>query len=80
MYKNTSAAEKKRLYKGAKLHLAKSVTERRKALKLSQEDLGFRIGADQAYISRVESGKLNPTLETIAELAEALEMKFETFL
>jgi transcriptional regulator with XRE-family HTH domain len=80
MYQNTSPAEKKKLYKEAKSHLAQCVSARRKALKLSQEDLAFRIGASQGYISLIESGKLNPTLETIAELADALELEFEAFL
>lgn len=39
---------------------------------LSQEELGIRIGADQAYISRMESGQFNPTLDTIEQLSNAL--------
>ena len=39
---------------------------------LSQEELGLRIDADQAYIGRLERGLLNPTLESVAEIAQAL--------
>ncbi len=39
---------------------------------LSQEDLALRIGADQAYVSRVEAGQMNVTLETAEQIAAAL--------
>ncbi len=32
----------------------------------------MRISADQAYISRIESGQMNVTLETMEEIANAL--------
>lgn len=32
----------------------------------------MRIGFDQAYVSRLEAGQLNPTLETIGLLSLAL--------
>jgi transcriptional regulator with XRE-family HTH domain len=45
----------------------------RLAMKLTQEELAFRVGAvDQAYISELEHGKGNPTLQTIHDLAKAL--------
>jgi len=50
----------------------------RKQSGLSQEELGHRIGADQAYISRIEAGQLNPTIETIAELAFVLKVPIKT--
>lgn len=46
----------------------------RKQAELSQEELGHKIDADQAYVSRLEAGHLNPTLETISELASVLEI------
>ena len=46
----------------------------RKGSALSQEELAMRMDADQAYISRLEAGQLNPTLETIAEIAQALDV------
>lgn len=39
---------------------------------LSQEELAMRIDADQAYISRVEAGQMNVTLETADQIAQAL--------
>jgi len=49
----------------------------RKQAELSQEELGHKIDADQAYISRLEAGHLNPTLESISELASALGVTVE---
>lgn len=49
-----------------------AVRARRAALRISQEELALRIGADQAYVSRVEAGAMNVTLETAQQLAEAL--------
>ena len=40
---------------------------------LSQKQLAQRSGIDQGDISRIERGKLNPSLELLQRLAEALE-------
>ena len=68
-----------------KQHFGNAVRKRRKELGLSQEELAMRINsgeagedgkakyADQTYISKIELGQANVTLETIAVLAEALE-------
>lgn len=49
-----------------------NIQKLRQEAKISQEELGSRIDADQAYISRLEAGELNPTLDTLALLAGAL--------
>jgi len=41
---------------------------------MSQFDLENEIGASAGVISRIESGKVNPTKETVRGIAEALEM------
>lgn len=61
-------------FNDAQLALGRSIRSRREALSLSQEELGLRINADQAYVSRLERGLLNPTLESIVEVADAMEM------
>lgn len=33
----------------------------------------MRIGADQAYVSRIEAGQMNVTLETAEQVAEAVQ-------
>lgn len=49
-----------------------AVREQRKRLNVSQEELAMRIGADQAYVSRIEAGQMNVTLETVEQIATAL--------
>lgn len=57
-----------------------AVKEQRKRLSVSQEELAMRIGADQAYVSRIEAGQMNVTLETVDQIASALHIGvFELF-
>lgn len=68
-------------FNDAQLALGRSIRSRREAMSLSQEELGLRINADQAYVSRLERGLLNPTLESIVEVAAAMEITLkELFL
>jgi len=41
---------------------------------LSQEDLGFESGYHRTYISLLERGLKSPSLQTIYELARALDL------
>lgn len=50
-----------------------AVRARRAELGISQEELALRIDTDQAYVSRVEAGVMNVTLETVQQFADALE-------
>jgi transcriptional regulator with XRE-family HTH domain len=52
----------------------KAVRLRRHELELTQEELGWRCGLDRTYISGVELGKRNPTIQTIWVLAEGLDI------
>jgi len=52
---------------------ATNLRHRRKALGLSQEQLGARANIQMADISRYESGNRDPRISTVARLAEALE-------
>lgn len=47
----------------------------RKAKKLTQEDIAVRTGIARSNIARIESGKYVPTIEVLAKLALALDMK-----
>ena len=42
---------------------------------LSQKDLAFKAGMNQSDISRIEEGKQNVTLETLASLCKVLNIK-----
>jgi transcriptional regulator with XRE-family HTH domain len=56
-----------------KRRFGRAVRARRSELEISQEELALRIGADQAYVSRIEAGQMNVTLETVEQIAGALD-------
>ncbi|MBM3142297.1 MAG: helix-turn-helix transcriptional regulator [Chloroflexi bacterium] len=58
---------------GPEFELIESIIRRRMELKMSQEELAAKVGTGQAAISRLESGNANPTLASLAEIAEALD-------
>ena len=54
--------------------LGKLIRQRRTALSISQEELGFRANIDRTYISGLERGIRNPTLTILIKVAQALEV------
>lgn len=44
---------------------------------LSQEEFAKKIGLDRTYMSRVESGKQNLTLETLIKICEGLNLSLK---
>ncbi len=50
----------------------KNMKRLREAKGMSQGDIYRATKIERAYISNLESGKQNPTLETIAKIAKAL--------
>jgi predicted transcriptional regulator len=44
---------------------------------LSQEELARKIGTRQSAISRLESGRYNPTLKALQKIAQALDAKIK---
>ncbi|MGD0229834.1 MAG: helix-turn-helix transcriptional regulator [Syntrophorhabdales bacterium] len=55
--------------------IGKRIKEARQAKGLSQEALSEKIGMSAKYLSSVERGKENPTLDTLIKLADALEVE-----
>ena len=51
----------------------------RKGKNLSQEDLAEMSGLNRPYISAIEQGKRNVSLEVMEKLAEALEIEIKEF-
>jgi transcriptional regulator with XRE-family HTH domain len=51
-----------------------AIRQRRQELGISQEELSFRAGLHRTYISDIERGSRNPSLENIEKLAKALEV------
>lgn len=54
--------------------LAQNITARRKKLKISQAQLAERSGLSPTHVSHLSCGNSNPTLGTLAILAEALDI------
>lgn len=52
--------------------LGREISNRRKALGMTQRDLAEKTGIDQPAISRIESGRANPSLATLATLAQGV--------
>jgi len=48
----------------------------RKALKLSQEKLAQKMKVKREFVSRIERGEQNVTLETLYKIAEATDKEF----
>ena len=55
--------------------LGLNVQRLRRGKGLSQEQLSFAAGRTRAYISSVEAGRQNATLDTLAALAKALDVE-----
>ncbi|MDR3140950.1 MAG: helix-turn-helix domain-containing protein [Tannerellaceae bacterium] len=50
----------------------KIIEDVRKQSRITQTELGKRIGADRSYISKVENGKIEPKVSTFYRIASAL--------
>ena len=53
--------------------LGNNVREQRLAARMSQEQLGLEAGIDRTYISGIERGVRNPSLDLIVRIAAQLE-------
>jgi DNA-binding XRE family transcriptional regulator len=54
--------------------LGRTVRRLRQSLRLSQSDLAERAETDQGFISELERGVANPTLDLILRIAKALRV------
>ncbi len=66
----------KQLIKGA----ASTIQSIRKSKGLSQEELAYKASLDRTYISGVERGIRNITLNSLESIINALEISLATFL
>ena len=58
-------------------NLIRTLKERREELGVTQEYLAELAGVGLRTLKKIESGKGNPTLETMGKLAEALGMELK---
>jgi transcriptional regulator with XRE-family HTH domain len=59
-----------------KQRFGKAIRRRRRELDLSQEELAEMAELHRTYISNIERGELNPSLETMEKLVNALNISF----
>ena len=59
------------------LKAAMELKKLRKELKISQEELAHKMKVKREFISRIESGEQNITIETLNRVAEATGKEFE---
>ncbi|MBL1209814.1 helix-turn-helix transcriptional regulator [Geminocystis sp. GBBB08] len=61
-------------------YVALSIKKIRKKRNLSQEALAYKANLDRTYISGVERGVRNITLDSLEQIVIALDMDIPTFL
>lgn len=59
--------------KGKKKIIATALRSARMKKNISQMELAFKLGVDQNYISKIENGKVNISLETLLKVSEVLD-------
>ena len=59
----------------AEYHFVRSLIKARNAAGLTQRQLADRTGIDQAILSRIETGKANPSVYTLQKLAKGMGKK-----
>ena len=57
--------------------LAKNITAYRVSRSLSREELSLMLGVDNSYVSKLEKGRVNITIDKITQLAELLDVKVQ---
>jgi transcriptional regulator with XRE-family HTH domain len=55
------------------------IRELRKQLELSQESLAYKAEVDRTYMTDVENGRRNVSLEILEKIIKALEVSFTEF-
>ena len=67
-------------FSSIKQRFGKAVRRRRRELDFSQEYLAELAGLHRTYISNLERGMINPTLENMKRLAKGLEISLARLL
>jgi len=61
------------------MNIADRIKSIRASKNLSQKQVALEIGIDQAQYSRIESGKVEPTLSSLEKIANALGVRLNDF-
>jgi transcriptional regulator with XRE-family HTH domain len=62
-----------------KLKVGKRIRELRKELGISQEALAYKAEVDRTYMTEVENGKRNISIQNLEKIIAALETSFTFF-
>ncbi len=62
------------------VEIGKRIKKYRSEKQLSQEELGFMVGATRKHLSKIECGERAPTLDTLVLIANALEVTADDLL
>lgn len=62
-----------------KLKVGQRIRELRKELELSQEALAYKAEVDRTYVTDVENGRRNVSVEILERLIKALEVSIADF-
>ncbi len=62
-----------------KLKIGQRLRELRKELKLSQEALAYKAEVDRTYVTDVENGRRNVSVEILERLIKALDISVTDF-
>ncbi len=62
-----------------KSRIGQRIKELRKGLELSQESLAYKAEVDRTYVTDVENGRRNVSVEILEKLIGALEISFTEF-
>ena len=62
-----------------KLKIGQRIKELRKGLELSQESLAYKAEVDRTYVTDVENGRRNVSVEILERLIKALEVSVTDF-
>ena len=62
-----------------KLKIGQRIKELRKELELSQESLAYKAEVDRTYVTDVENGRRNVSVEILDRLIGALNVSFTEF-
>ena len=62
-----------------KLKIGYRIKELRKELGLSQEKLAYKAEVDRTYVTDVENGRRNVSIEILEKLTTALDISFSDF-
>lgn len=64
-----------------RFHVALQIRKLRKHARFNQEELAMRLGVKQQYVSKLETGRVNPSVETLGKIANIfakdLEIRFK---